>query len=217
VVGSEEEDDDDSDGDVNDANDANDANEDPVVVLSNTLNRLGMRNELSLPGGVGSGGNDVASGGSDVGSGGSDVASGVNDESDNGGGENGGSSGQAEVEEKEMGSKTPPKEQPQPQQQQEQPQPPQPHPPQPQSSTVDQHVLRFESRFESGNLQRAVKVGPFEYDLFIRPDINTSNHQQWWYFAVSNTHPQGWRKYAQHQKRCDDNDDDVHERTLRMR
>jgi hypothetical protein len=56
------------------------------------------------------------------------------------------------------------------------------------------HRLSFESRFESGNLQRAVKVGPFEYDLFIRPDINTNNHQQWWYFAVCNTHPKQWRQ-----------------------
>ena len=46
-------------------------------------------------------------------------------------------------------------------------------------------TLQFESRFESGNLQRAVKVGPSEYDLYLRPDKN-SGHVQWYYFMVRN-------------------------------
>ena len=46
-------------------------------------------------------------------------------------------------------------------------------------------TLQFESRFESGNLQRAVKVGPTEYDLYLRTDKN-SGHVQWYYFMVRN-------------------------------
>ncbi|NWS74582.1 CBPC2 carboxypeptidase, partial [Crotophaga sulcirostris] len=48
-------------------------------------------------------------------------------------------------------------------------------------------TLLFESRFESGNLQRAVKVGPFEYVLTLRPDLYTTKHTQWFYFRVQNT------------------------------
>eukprot|EP00946_MAST-07B_sp_MAST-7B-sp1_P003469 g3469.t1 len=54
--------------------------------------------------------------------------------------------------------------------------------------------LCFDSHFESGNLLRAVKVGPYEYDLYIRPDINTTGFQQWWYFSLCNTHPPGWER-----------------------
>ncbi|KAJ0069335.1 hypothetical protein NL108_004198, partial [Boleophthalmus pectinirostris] len=48
------------------------------------------------------------------------------------------------------------------------------------------HVLEFESRFESGNLQRAVQVGPFDYELTIRCDLYTKKHTQWFYFRVRN-------------------------------
>ncbi|XP_065492981.1 cytosolic carboxypeptidase 2 [Caloenas nicobarica] len=48
-------------------------------------------------------------------------------------------------------------------------------------------TLLFESRFESGNLQKAVKVGPFEYVLWLRPDLYTVKHTQWFYFRVQNT------------------------------
>ena len=47
-------------------------------------------------------------------------------------------------------------------------------------------TLVFESRFESGNLRRAIQVYPGEYDLIIKPDINTRGHTQWFYFSVSN-------------------------------
>jgi hypothetical protein len=48
-------------------------------------------------------------------------------------------------------------------------------------------TLVFESRMEGGNLRRAIKVYPFEYDLILRPDINTrGNTTQWFYFTVSN-------------------------------
>jgi len=62
-------------------------------------------------------------------------------------------------------------------------------------------TLVFESRFESGNLRRAILVSPplssssegeqgaamMEYDLLLRPDVNTSTYAQWFYFAVRNT------------------------------
>ncbi|RKP18558.1 hypothetical protein ROZALSC1DRAFT_29771, partial [Rozella allomycis CSF55] len=54
----------------------------------------------------------------------------------------------------------------------------------------DNHnCLKFESRFESGNLHRSVYVGNNVYFLFIRPDVgsNLGQHHQWFYFEVSNT------------------------------
>jgi uncharacterized membrane protein YgcG len=53
----------------------------------------------------------------------------------------------------------------------------------------EQHSLTFDSNFESGNLLRATQVGSYEYDLVLRPDIHTQGYTQWFYFAVSNTHP----------------------------
>ena len=46
------------------------------------------------------------------------------------------------------------------------------------------NTLAFESRFESGNLAKAIQVGFYEYDLYLRPD--KSGHVQWYYFMVSN-------------------------------
>lgn len=51
---------------------------------------------------------------------------------------------------------------------------------------ADDHTLYFESRFESGNLRRAIQVYEFEYDLILKPDYNTRGHTQWFYFQVSN-------------------------------
>ena len=48
-------------------------------------------------------------------------------------------------------------------------------------------TLVFESRFESGNLRRAIQVYNTEYDLILRPDINTRGHTQWFFFSISNT------------------------------
>ena len=49
------------------------------------------------------------------------------------------------------------------------------------------NTLQFESRFESGNLRRAVQVGEYEYDLILKYDYGTTNYTQWFYFKVSNT------------------------------
>jgi len=51
----------------------------------------------------------------------------------------------------------------------------------------DDRTLIFESRFESGNLRRAVQAYEFEYDLILNPDYNTKSHTQWYFFRVSNT------------------------------
>lgn len=53
-------------------------------------------------------------------------------------------------------------------------------------SGPDDETLVFESRFESGNLRRAIQIYPSEYDLILRPDINTRGHTQWYYFSISN-------------------------------
>ncbi|XP_059959914.1 cytosolic carboxypeptidase 2 [Mesoplodon densirostris] len=48
-------------------------------------------------------------------------------------------------------------------------------------------TLLFESRFESGNLQKAVRVNTYEYELTLRTDLYTNKHTQWFYFRVQNT------------------------------
>ncbi|XP_028637487.1 cytosolic carboxypeptidase 4 [Grammomys surdaster] len=47
------------------------------------------------------------------------------------------------------------------------------------------NCLRFYSEFESGNLRKAIQVREFEYDLLVNADVNSSQHQQWFYFKVS--------------------------------
>jgi hypothetical protein len=47
--------------------------------------------------------------------------------------------------------------------------------------------LVFESRFESGNLRRALQIERQEYDLIMKTDHNTNNFTQWFFFKVSNT------------------------------
>jgi len=44
----------------------------------------------------------------------------------------------------------------------------------------------FDSAFESGNLDMAVRVKRNEYDLFLRCDTNTRGHTAWFYFKVDN-------------------------------
>lgn len=45
--------------------------------------------------------------------------------------------------------------------------------------------LIFDSKFEGGNLDQVIMIGPNEYDLYMRPDTNTSSHMHWFYFAVT--------------------------------
>lgn len=51
----------------------------------------------------------------------------------------------------------------------------------------EDHTLIFESRFESGNLRRAVKITDTEYDLYIKNDYGTAGYCQWYYFRIQNT------------------------------
>ncbi|CAH1124535.1 unnamed protein product [Ceutorhynchus assimilis] len=57
------------------------------------------------------------------------------------------------------------------------------------SSTIcpEEDSLRFESRFECGNLARAIRITPSYYELHLRADLYTNRHMQWFYFRVSNT------------------------------
>ncbi|KAM9470800.1 cytosolic carboxypeptidase 4 isoform 2-T2 [Clarias gariepinus] len=45
--------------------------------------------------------------------------------------------------------------------------------------------LRFFSKFESGNLRKALHIRRYEYDLILNADVNSSTHHQWFYFEVS--------------------------------
>ncbi|XP_026548937.1 cytosolic carboxypeptidase 3 [Notechis scutatus] len=57
----------------------------------------------------------------------------------------------------------------------------------PQSWNDWDNTLIFEARFESGNLQKVVKINDFEYQLTLRTDLYTNKHTQWYYFQVTNT------------------------------
>ncbi|KAL1530853.1 hypothetical protein AB1Y20_001747 [Prymnesium parvum] len=54
----------------------------------------------------------------------------------------------------------------------------------PSADRVPGGALLFESRFESGNLRRAVHVSGNEYDLLLSWDHGTRGHTQWFFFAV---------------------------------
>jgi len=66
-------------------------------------------------------------------------------------------------------------------------------PPEPGSAPIDPKVdftplpdsLKFESRFESGNLAKVIRITEAYYELYLRPDFYTSKHCQWFYFRVS--------------------------------
>ncbi|KAF6771829.1 hypothetical protein AHF37_09289 [Paragonimus kellicotti] len=49
--------------------------------------------------------------------------------------------------------------------------------------------LVFESRFECGNLGQARRIGLYDYELTLKPDLYTRRHVQWFYFAVRNAIP----------------------------
>ncbi|KAK5867949.1 hypothetical protein PBY51_012401 [Eleginops maclovinus] len=49
--------------------------------------------------------------------------------------------------------------------------------------------LRFYSKFECGNLRKAVQVRRYEYDIILNADANCNQHTQWFYFEVSNMVP----------------------------
>lgn len=46
--------------------------------------------------------------------------------------------------------------------------------------------IEFDSSFECGNLDMAIRVKKNEFDLFLRSDTNTRGHTSWYYFKVNN-------------------------------
>lgn len=50
----------------------------------------------------------------------------------------------------------------------------------------DQITLEFNSKFESGNLHKAIKLSDYEYGLKISADMNTTGNNHWYYFSVYN-------------------------------
>ncbi|XP_058667437.1 cytosolic carboxypeptidase 4 [Ammospiza caudacuta] len=57
------------------------------------------------------------------------------------------------------------------------------------SSPAAPGCLTFFSKFESGNLRKAIQVREFEYDLIMNADVNSSQHHQWFYFEVRDMKP----------------------------
>lgn len=54
-------------------------------------------------------------------------------------------------------------------------------------SATNKNILDIEDLIESGNLAKAVKITSGYYELYLRPDMYTNRHTQWFYFRVSNT------------------------------
>ena len=54
---------------------------------------------------------------------------------------------------------------------------------------IDENLI-FDSKFESGNLDKVTKIKDDEYDLYIRTDTNTYGKNQWYYFKVTNNGPE---------------------------
>ena len=50
----------------------------------------------------------------------------------------------------------------------------------------DNITLVFNSKFESANLYKAVKITDYEYMLYLHSDTNTSDQNHWYYFSVKN-------------------------------
>ncbi|CAG9317340.1 unnamed protein product [Blepharisma stoltei] len=49
-----------------------------------------------------------------------------------------------------------------------------------------ENTLKFNSKFESGNLRKAIKHNEDLYDLLLEFDMETQGHTQWFYFSVEN-------------------------------
>lgn len=52
---------------------------------------------------------------------------------------------------------------------------------------MTEEFLAFDSKFESGNLDKVIKVKENEYDLYIRTDSNTYGKNQWFYYMATNS------------------------------
>ena len=65
-------------------------------------------------------------------------------------------------------------------------------------SNLGPDTLMFESRFESGNLEKVVRITDTYYELHLRQDLYTTRHCQWFYFQVNMV---DFRKYFSNKKR----------------
>lgn len=54
-------------------------------------------------------------------------------------------------------------------------------------NTSSDRLLRFDSKFESGNLSKVYLLGPETYHCLIERDPNASGSCQWFYFKITNT------------------------------
>ncbi|KAM4807982.1 cytosolic carboxypeptidase 1 [Rhinophrynus dorsalis] len=52
-------------------------------------------------------------------------------------------------------------------------------------SPDEAEILKFNSKFESGNLRKVIQIRKNEYDLILNSDINSNHYHQWFYFEVS--------------------------------
>lgn len=59
--------------------------------------------------------------------------------------------------------------------------------PQEYTLVVPEETLRFNSKFESGNLKKAIKMSEREYNLQLDYDIETKGYTQWFYFSVTSS------------------------------
>ena len=50
----------------------------------------------------------------------------------------------------------------------------------------DNITLIFNSKFESGNLSKVIKLSDYEYKLIVRSDINSPGNNHWYYFSAYN-------------------------------
>ncbi|XP_007456176.1 PREDICTED: cytosolic carboxypeptidase 1 isoform X2 [Lipotes vexillifer] len=57
------------------------------------------------------------------------------------------------------------------------------------STPEEGDILKFNSKFESGNLRKVIQIRKNEYDLILNSDINSNHYHQWFYFEVSGMRP----------------------------
>lgn len=67
----------------------------------------------------------------------------------------------------------------------------------------DSNTLTFNSKFESGNLLRAIKLSDYEYNLTIRSDMNSNGNNHWYYFSVMNPRKTPITFHIVNMKKCD--------------
>ena len=67
----------------------------------------------------------------------------------------------------------------------------------------DNLTLTFNSKFESGNLSKAIKLSDYEYNLIIRSDFHSEGNNHWYYFSVQNPRKTSVTFHIQNMKKHD--------------